>query len=202
MMTIGVLTLIFIGLPLVPVHAPAQPPGNADQTPINSPDPTRSDPSTPSSPSDDDQENMYVLETSSQPPHPCDTRVGQCHLWDNWEHLTAADSPQRWGILARFSTRADIFPQITEPERQQTQAEEPVLPNPPRCLGQVRQPVILPDNVYGDRAPANILGNDSDDVFGGPSQGHRPGPSRADHTELGTLTDLTQKSDIMAKMVP
>ena len=36
----------------------------------------------------------------------------------------------------------------------------------------------------------------------GPSQGRRPGPSRADHTELGTLMDLTQKSHIMAKMVP
>ena len=80
-------------------------------------------------------------------------------------------------------------------------AEEPVLPNPLRCSGQVRQLVILPDNVYGDRAPTDILGNDSDDVFSGPSQGHRPGPSRADHTELGTSSDLTQKSDIMAKMV-
>ena len=32
------------GVPLVPVHAPAQPPGNADQTPIKSLDPTRPDP--------------------------------------------------------------------------------------------------------------------------------------------------------------
>ena len=51
------------GVPLVPVHAPAQPPGNADQTPINCPDHNRSDPTTPSSPSDDDQENMYAPET-------------------------------------------------------------------------------------------------------------------------------------------
>ena len=42
------------GVPLVPAHAPAQPQGDADQTPINSPDHNRSDPSTPSSPSDDD----------------------------------------------------------------------------------------------------------------------------------------------------
>ena len=42
------------GEPLVPAHAPAQPLGNADQTPINHPDHTRSDPTTPSSPSNDD----------------------------------------------------------------------------------------------------------------------------------------------------
>ena len=101
----------------------------------------------------------------------------------------------------RFPTRADIFPQLPELERQQTMAAEPVPLNPPRCSGWVRQPVILPDNVYGDHAPMDILGNDSDDVFSGPSQGCRPGPSRADHAELGTSSDLTQKSDIMAKMV-
>ena len=81
------------GVPLVPAHAPAQPPGDADQTPINSPDPTRSDPSTPSSPSDDDQENMYALETPSRPPHPYNTAVGWRYVWDNWEQLTAANSP-------------------------------------------------------------------------------------------------------------
>ena len=132
------------GVPLVPVHTPAQPPGNADQTPINRTDPTRSDPSSPSSPSDDDQENMYAPKTPSWPPHPYNTEVGQLYLWDNWEHLTAADSPQRWGVLARFPTRADIFPTLPELERQQTPAEEPVLLNPPRHSGQVRQPVILP----------------------------------------------------------
>ena len=42
------------GEPLVPMHTPAQPQGDADQTPINSPDHKRSDPFTPSSPSDDD----------------------------------------------------------------------------------------------------------------------------------------------------
>ena len=101
----------------------------------------------------------------------------------------------------RFPTRADIFSQPPEPERQWMPAEEPALPNPPRHSGWVRWPVILPDNVYRDHAPADILGNDSDDVFGGPSQGHRPGPSRADRAELGASSELTQKSDIMAKMV-
>ena len=72
---------------------------------------------------------------------------------------------------------------------------------PPRCSGQIRQPVILPGNVYGDCAPMDILGNDSNDVLSVPSQGRRPGPSRADHAELGTSSDLTQKSDITAKMV-
>ena len=65
----------------------------------------------------------------------------------------------------------------------------------------IRQPVIIPDNVYGNHAPADILSNDSDDVFSEPSRRPRPGPSMAQKTELGTSSDLTQKSDIMAKMV-
>ena len=101
----------------------------------------------------------------------------------------------------RFPGRADILPQIPEPERQQMPAEEPTLPNPPRRSGRIRQPVILPDNVYGNHAPADILGNDSDDVFSEPSRRPRPGPSMAQKTELGTSSDLTQKSDITAKMV-
>src|SRR5271170_2853988 len=90
---------------------------------------------------------------------------------------------------------------LPEPERQQMPAEEPALPNPPRRSGRIRQPVILPDNVYGNHAPADILGNDSEDVFSVPSRRPRPGPSMAQNTELGTSSDLTQKSDITAKMV-
>ena len=51
------------GEPLVPVHAPAQPQGDADQTLINHPDHDRSDPTPPSSPSYDDQDSMYAPET-------------------------------------------------------------------------------------------------------------------------------------------
>ena len=80
-------------------------------------------------------------------------------------------------------------------------AEEPALLNPPRRSAQIRQPVILPDNFYRDCTPMDILGNDSDDVFSGPSRRQRPGPSMAQHTEFGTSSDLTQKFDITAKMV-
>ena len=64
------------GEPLVPAHTPAQLQGNADQTPINCPDRNRSDPTTPSSPSDDDRDNMYAPETPSRPPCPWDTWIG------------------------------------------------------------------------------------------------------------------------------
>ena len=122
-------------------------------------------------------------------------------MWDNYDCLIAADSPMTWGILERFPTRAGIFPPVPEPERQQMPAEQPPLPNPPRCSGRIRQPVIIPDNVYGNHAPTDILSNDSDDVFSEPSRRPRPGPSMAQNTELGTSSDLTQKSDITAKMV-
>ena len=184
------------GEPLVPPHAPAQ-----HQTLINRPDHHRSDPTTPSSPSDDDQEGMYAPETPTCPRERSDTRIDLRYLWENYDRLTVANSPARWGILARFPTRAHIFPPIPEPERQQMPAEQPALLNPPRHLGRIRQPVILPDNVYGNCAPADILGNDSDDIFSEPSRHPRPGPSMAQKTELGTFSDLTQKSDIMAKMV-
>ena len=145
---------------------------------------------------------MYALETPSRPPRPWDTWMGQHHIWENYDRMIASDSPMRHDILMRFPTRADVMPQNPEPERQQMMAEEPALPNPPRCSGRIRQPVILPDNVYGNRAPADVLGNDSDDdVFSEPSRRPRPGPSMAQKTELGTSSDLTQKSDITAKMV-
>ena len=169
-------------------------PDNVDQTPINSPDCERSDPSPPSSPSDDDQDSMYAQETPTCPSQ-YNNWPGRCFIWDN---LMTPHSRQRWNEPMRFPTRADVIP---EPERQQMLAEEPHLLNPPRHSGQIRQPVILPDNVYGDHAPTDILCNDSDDVFSGPSRCQRPGPSMAQHTELGTSSDLTQKSDIMAKMV-
>ena len=111
------------------------------------------------------------------------------------------NSPWRWEVLARYPTRASILPQIPEPERQQMPAEQLPLLNPPRRLGWIRQPVIIPDNVYGNRAPTDILSNDSDDVFREPSRRQRPGPSMAQKTELATSPDFTQKSDITAKMV-
>ena len=51
------------GEPLFPVHAPAQLQGDVDQTLINRPDHHRSDPTPPSSPSDDDRRSMYAPET-------------------------------------------------------------------------------------------------------------------------------------------
>ena len=137
---------------------------------------------------------MYAQETPTRPSQ-YPKWPGQQFIWDN---LTTLYSRHRQNNPMGFPTRANINPEL---ERQQMPAEEPDLPNPPRHSGWVRQPVSLPDNVYGDRAPVDILGNDSDDVFSGPSGHQRPGPSMAQHTELGTSSDLTQKSDIMAKMV-
>ena len=107
------------GEPLVPAHAPAQPQGDADQTLINRPDHHRSDPTPPSSPSDDDRGSMYVLETPTCPGDHSDIRIDPRYLWDNYDRLTVANSPWRWGIRARFPTRADIFPPNPEPESQQ-----------------------------------------------------------------------------------
>ena len=82
---------------------------------------------------------MYVLETPVRPPCLFNSWVGRHHLWENYDRMTASNSPWRQDILARFLTRADILPQNPEPERQQMPAEEPALPNPPRHSGWIRQ---------------------------------------------------------------
>jgi hypothetical protein len=59
------------------------------------------------------------------------------------------------------------YPQF-DPSRQPAveQDQAPAAPNPPRRLGRIRQPVFNPDNVYGNRPPVDILGdNDNDDVL-------------------------------------
>ena len=81
------------GEPLVPVHTPAQPQGNADQTLINHPDHDRSDPTPPSSPSDDDRGSMYAPETPVRPPRPFDNWMGQRYIWENYDSMTASNSP-------------------------------------------------------------------------------------------------------------
>ena len=54
----------------------------------------------------------------------------------------------------------------------------PIVLNPPRHLGRIRQPVFRPDNVYGNRPPVDILADNNDNPFQGPSQGNQsPGPS-------------------------
>jgi Reverse transcriptase (RNA-dependent DNA polymerase) len=59
-------------------------------------------------------------------------------------------------------------------------------------LGRIRQPVFNPDNVYGNRPPVDILGdNDDDDVFG-PWENQSPGPSKKDAKNIVTTTPKAQ----------
>ena len=55
-----------------------------------------------------------------------------------------------------------------------------------------------PDNVYGDRAPTDILGKD-DNTFFSPDGDQRPGPSGLHAENLGILFDTSQ-TDITAKI--
>ena len=70
------------------------------------------------------------------------------------------------------SPRASPRPPLVEP------LLAPMDTNPPRRSGRIRQPVFRPDNVYGNRPPVDILADNNDDPFQGPSQGNQsPGPS-------------------------
>ena len=55
-----------------------------------------------------------------------------------------------------------------------------------------------PDNVYGDRAPADILDED-DDTFFSPSGDQRPGPLGSHAENLGVLFDMSQ-TNVTAKI--
>jgi hypothetical protein len=59
-------------------------------------------------------------------------------------------------------------------------------------LGRIRQPVFNPDNVYGNRPPVDILGdNDNDNVFG-PQENQSPGPSEKDAENIFTTPPKAQ----------
>ena len=54
----------------------------------------------------------------------------------------------------------------------------PAAMNPPRCAWRIRQPVFRPENVYGNRPPVDILADNDQDPFQGPSlRNPSPGPS-------------------------
>jgi hypothetical protein len=77
-----------------------------------------------------------------------------------------------------------------QPAVEQDQA--PAATNPPRHSGRIRQPVFNPDNVYRNRPPVDILGdNDNDDVFG-PLGNQSPGPSKKDAKNIVTTTPKAQ----------
>ena len=59
-------------------------------------------------------------------------------------------------------------------------------------------PATRPDNVYGDRAPADILDED-DDTFFSPDGDKRPGPSGSHAENLGVSFDTSQ-TDVTAKI--
>jgi hypothetical protein len=66
------------------------------------------------------------------------------------------------------------------------QDQAPAALNPPRHLRRIRQPVFNPDNVYRNRPPIDILG-DNDDVFGPPGN-QSPGPSEKNAGNIVTTT--------------
>ena len=59
-------------------------------------------------------------------------------------------------------------------------------------------PASRPDNVYGDRAPTDILDED-DNTFFSPGGDQRPGPLES-HAENLSVSFDTSKSDITAKI--
>ena len=59
-------------------------------------------------------------------------------------------------------------------------------------------PATRPDNVYGDRAPADILDED-DDTFFSPDGNQRPGPLGSHAENLGVSFDMSQ-TDVTAKI--
>ena len=59
-------------------------------------------------------------------------------------------------------------------------------------------PATQPDNVYGDRAPTDILDED-DDTFFSPGGDQRPGPLGSHAENSGVLFDTSQ-TDITAKI--
>jgi hypothetical protein len=68
----------------------------------------------------------------------------------------------------------------------------PAKTNPPRHSGRIRQLVFNPDNVYRNRLPVDILGdNDNDNVFG-PQGNQSPGPSEKDAENIVTNTQKAQ----------
>jgi hypothetical protein len=80
----------------------------------------------------------------------------------------------------------------SQPAVEQEQA--PAAMNPPRHSGRIRQPVFDPDNVYGNRPPVDILGNnDNDNVFG-PWENQSPGPSEKN---TGNIVTTTPKAQIL-----
>ena len=68
--------------------------------------------------------------------------------------------------------------------------------NPPRCSGQQRQPIIRPDDVYGDKAPVDILQNY--DAFGvsRPSLDQSPDRQEGPSGHMGS-NDLTLVDNII-----
>ena len=73
--------------------------------------------------------------------------------------------------------------------------------NPPRHLGRIRQPIFRPDNVYRNRPPVDILADNNDNPFQGPSQGNQsPGPSGSGSGNNQPSAGLSASADL-TKMV-
>jgi hypothetical protein len=68
----------------------------------------------------------------------------------------------------------------------------PAETNPPRCSGRIRQPVFNPDNVYRNRPPVDILGDNDDDNVFGPQGNQSPGPSEKYAENIVTIIPKTQ----------
>ena len=69
---------------------------------------------------------------------------------------------------------------------------------PTRWLERTRVPATWPDNVYGDRAPTDIL-NEDDDTFFSPDGDQRPGPLGSHAENFGVSFDTSQ-TNVIAKI--
>jgi Reverse transcriptase (RNA-dependent DNA polymerase) len=117
------------------------------------------------------------------------------HTHGRREHLDSSLNPRPFATPQH--PRRLNFPEAPpSPSRQPSvkQEQAPAATNPPRRSGRIRQPVFNPDNVYRNRPPEDILGdNDDDDVFG-PWGNQSPGPSEKD---TGNIVTTTLKAQIL-----
>ena len=67
----------------------------------------------------------------------------------------------------------------TGPLRQEDLPVQPDLPRPPRWSGRTRVPATRPDNVYRNRPPVDILGDDNEDPFASRLVNQRPDTSHS-----------------------
>jgi hypothetical protein len=108
-----------------------------------------------------------------------------------WLKLNKNRNPVDYGRLPAYGSPSPS-PPVSPRQPSVEPLPAPAETNPPRCSGRIRQPVFNPDNVYGNRPPVDILGdNDNDNVFG-PQGNQSPGSSEKDAENIVMNTPKAQ----------